>query len=121
MVLRPKLPNQALMVLRPNHQTSRHVSPPDLDRPSRQVVRAPRSASTLTILSRSTRSLHVSLRSSMSQVSATTACHPAIWSLDPSITSALPRLPTGLRHGTPSLIFTSPSASGSAARDLHNT
>ena len=129
----------------------RHVSPPDLDRPSRQVVRAPRSASTLAILSWSTRSLHVSLRPSMSQVSATTACHPAIWSLDPSLTTALPRRsvtqhdtstsalhlhgpsarhittfalspqPPVLGTASPHLVFTSPSASGSAARHLHNT
>ena len=50
-VLRPKPPNRPPMVLRTNQQTSRHVPPPDLDRPSRQVIRAPRSASTLAILS----------------------------------------------------------------------
>src|SRR5579859_5928903 len=33
----------------------------------------------------------VFLRPSMSQVSATTACHPAIWSRSPSLTSALHR------------------------------
>src|SRR5579859_4423848 len=99
MVLRPKPPNRASMVLRPNHQTSRDVSLPDFDCPSRQVIRAPRSASTLAILSQSTRSLHMFLRPSMSQVSATTACHPVIWSLDPSLMTALsPALSYSARH-----------------------
>ena len=69
----------------------RHVSPPDLDRPSCQVVRAPSSACAPVISTRSTRSLHALLRSSMYQVSATTACHPAIWSVSPSLMSALHR------------------------------
>ena len=91
MVLRPKPPNRPPMVLRPKPPNrSTHVTT-DLDRPSSQVVRAPRSTCAPGILSQSTRSLHVFLRPSMSQVSATTACHPAIWSVSPSLTSALHR------------------------------
>ena len=104
-VLRPKPPNRATSIVPRTHPPPTRVLP----------------SQTSAALTQSTRSLHASSYLSMSQVSATTACHPAIRSLDPSLTSALPRLPAGLRHGTSSLIFTSPSASGSAARHLHNT
>ena len=72
-VLRPKPPNRAASSVPCTRPPPTRVLPPQ----------------TSTAVALSTRSLHVSSRSSMSQVSATTACHPAIWSLSPSLTSAL--------------------------------
>jgi hypothetical protein len=101
--LRPKPVNLSPMVLRPkppNPLTSSvlHTRPPLLD----TCHRRPRLASTPSPLSLSQpacapswlgqhRHSHVFLHSSMSQVSATAASHPASGSLGPSLTSVLHR------------------------------
>ena len=93
-----KPPNRPPVVLRPKPRNPLDTCHRRLRPPGRQAIRASRPARTSAVLTRRHGHLHVSSPSSMSQVSATTASHPVIRSLGPSLTSALHRTGPSARH-----------------------
>ena len=119
MVLRPKPPNRPSMVLRPNHQTT------DTCHHGTSIARAAKSSELPALPARppSCPGRHGHSRV-LAPVDVPSVSH---YGLPPGdlVRQSKPHVrPSPLpvhQHGTSSLAFTSPSASGSAARHLHNT